>query len=315
MAIDHADPTECADTARPRTLTAVRPRRPLSFAFSAFGADSPRDAQDRPLPPAKEPGRGATTLTSEYRVWPDQRGGGRRVRTGDPGAESEDKGVDAAGLDDALNAARRGEERGFTDLWIFLNPLILRYLRVVVGQAAEDVASETWLQAARDVRGFRGDGAGFRVWLFRVARNRGLDELRRSGRRLEDPVGLPGDSPQAPRAGSAADDTAAEAVERLSTERALELIARLPKNQAEAVMLRVIIGLDAKQSANVLGKRAGAVRIAAMRGLRNLSVFLADGTPQPARQDARESRQVTRELGVELESAGPRGRRIDEVTS
>jgi RNA polymerase sigma-70 factor (ECF subfamily) len=219
--------------------------------------------------------------TAEYRVWPGSRGAGRRaLRASAVSAESEDKGVDVAGLDDALDAARRGEERGISELWTALNPLILRYLRVLVSQAAEDVASETWLQAARDVRGFRGDAAGFRVWLFRVARNRALDELRRSGRRLEDPVGLPGDSPGAPRVRPAPDDTAAEAVERMSTERALQLIAQLPKNQAEAVMLRVIIGLDGKQSADVLGKRSGAVRIAAMRGLRSLSVYLTDGTSE-----------------------------------
>lgn len=216
---------------------------------------------------------------AEYRVWPDARGADRdAVRTSTVSAESEGRGVDAARLDDALDAARRGEERGISELWTALNPLIMRYLRVLVGQTAEDVASETWLQAARDVRGFRGDAAGFRVWLFRVARNRALDELRRSGRRLEDPVGLPGDSPGAPRAMRAPDDTATEAVERMSTERALQLIAQLPKNQAEAVMLRVIIGLDGKQSADVLGKRSGAVRIAAMRGLRSLSVLLGDGT-------------------------------------
>jgi RNA polymerase sigma-70 factor, ECF subfamily len=89
-------------------------------------------------------------------------------------------------------------------------------------------------------------------------------------------VGLPGDSPGAPRARPAPDDTAANALERISTERALQLIAQLPKNQAEAVMLRVIIGLDGKQSADVLGKRSGAVRIAAMRGLRSLSGLLTD---------------------------------------
>lgn len=217
--------------------------------------------------------------TAGYRVWPGSRGATRRaLRLSAVSAESEDKGVDVAGLDDALDAARRGDERGIAELWTALNPLILRYLRVLVSQAAEDVASETWLQAARDVRGFRGDAAGFRVWLFRVARNRALDELRRSGRRLEDPVGLPGDSPGAPRAQPAPNDTAAEAVERMSTERALQLIAQLPKTQAEAVMLRVIIGLDGKQSADVLGRRSGAIRIAAMRGLRSLSVLLTDET-------------------------------------
>ncbi|MGH6657849.1 MAG: RNA polymerase sigma factor, partial [Actinocrinis sp.] len=92
--------------------------------------------------------------------------------------------------DHVLDAARRGDESGMADLWRALNPLILRYLRVVVGEAAEDVASETWLQAAREIRAFRGDATGFRVWLFRVARNRAFEELRRRGRRREDPAGL-----------------------------------------------------------------------------------------------------------------------------
>jgi RNA polymerase sigma-70 factor (ECF subfamily) len=212
--------------------------------------------------------------------------------------------VDVAGLDRALDAARRGDERGFAALWTALNPLILRYLRVLVGQAAEDVASEAWLQAARDVHGFRGDAAGFRVWLFRVARNRGLDELRRAGRRPEDPAGLPGDGDGALRSGAAPNDTAAEAVERSSTEHALRLIAQLPKTQAEAVMLRVVLGLDAQQSAQVLGKRSGAVRIAAMRGLRALSGAL-DDTPAPPGGASMQGPDVRR---------ASRPGRVDEVT-
>jgi len=42
-------------------------------------------------------------------------------------------------LDGALDAARLGDESGMAELWRALNPLVLRYLRVVVGQAAEDV--------------------------------------------------------------------------------------------------------------------------------------------------------------------------------
>ena len=49
------------------------------------------------------------------------------------------------------------------------------------------------------------------------------------------------------------------------------LIASLPKDQAEAVMLRVVAGLDVAQTAQVLDKRTGAVRVAAMRGLRRLA--------------------------------------------
>lgn len=190
---------------------------------------------------------------------------------------SKGSGVGDSGLDRALDAARGGEESGIEDLWRALNPALLRYLRVMVGQVAEDVASETWLSAARDIRDYRGDAAGFRVWLFRVARHRALDELRRSGRRAEDPVGLATD-PDRP----ARDDTEGEAVEHFATERALRLIATLPKDQAEAVMLRVVAGLDVAQSAQVLGKRSGAVRIAAMRGLRRLAGQIADASPGAA---------------------------------
>jgi RNA polymerase sigma-70 factor (ECF subfamily) len=168
-------------------------------------------------------------------------------------------------LADAVRAARTGDEAGFTTLWRSLHPAVLRYLRVTVGDAAEDVASETWLQAARDLHRFTGDGAAFRGWLFRIARHRAIDEKRRAGRRPEEPVGSFADDPTRTR------DAAAEMLERDGTAWALRLIADLPPDQAEAVMLRVVAGLDVATTARILGKRAGAVRIATMRGLRRLA--------------------------------------------
>jgi RNA polymerase sigma-70 factor (ECF subfamily) len=163
----------------------------------------------------------------------------------------------------ALSAAATGDEAGFAVLWRSLQPAVLRYLRVVVGDAAEDVASETWLQAARDLHRFDGDATAFRGWLFRIARHRGLDERRRVARRPEDPA-------DAVR-GDLARDAAAEAQEQSDTGWALSRIAALPPDQAEAVMLRVVAGLDVAAAAQVLGKRAGAVRVATMRGLRRLA--------------------------------------------
>lgn len=168
-------------------------------------------------------------------------------------------------LDAALDDARRGGPEGVAVLWRALNPALERYLGTLVGQAAQDVASETWLQAARDLPGFRGDGAGFRVWMFRIGRNRAIDELRRAGRRPEELQAQPGGP------ADFAADTAAVAEERFGTRRAMMLLARLPKEQAEAVLLRAVFGLDAKACGQILGKRPGAVRIAAMRGLRALA--------------------------------------------
>jgi RNA polymerase sigma-70 factor (ECF subfamily) len=167
-------------------------------------------------------------------------------------------------LDRALSAAQDGEEAGFVVLWRALHPAVLRYLRVVVGDSAEDAASETWLQVARDLHGFSGGIGEFRGWLFRIARHRGIDELRRAGRRREAPA-------ETVHIGGHAPDPAAQAEEGRATTWALSLIATLPADQAEAVTLRVVAGLDVATTAKVLGKRSGAVRIATMRGLRRLA--------------------------------------------
>ena len=45
--------------------------------------------------------------------------------------------------------------------------------------AADDVVQETWLAAVRQARLIR-SGAAFRVWLYRVARNRAMSHLRAS---------------------------------------------------------------------------------------------------------------------------------------
>lgn len=62
----------------------------------------------------------------------------------------------------------------------------------------------------------------------------------------------------------------------LSTESAVRLIASLPQDQAEAVMLRAVMGLDARAAGKVLNKKAGAVRTAAYRGLRALAQELVN---------------------------------------
>ncbi|GIM96417.1 RNA polymerase sigma factor [Paractinoplanes toevensis] len=168
-------------------------------------------------------------------------------------------------LEDALRAAQDGDPRGFATLWRGLQPAVLRYLRVVVGEQAEDAASETWLQVIRDLGRFHGDLGAFRGWLFRIARHRGLDEKRR---RTATPISEPPASP----------DAATLALEDEGTAWAVGLIATLPPDQAEAVMLRVVAGLDVAATARVLGKRPGAVRIATMRGLRRLAGSLGGVT-------------------------------------
>src|SRR4051794_1046382 len=81
-----------------------------------------------------------------------------------------------ADLSPLVSAAQRGDEEAFRGLYREVQPGLLRYLRALVADDAEDVASETWLQIARDLRTFRGT-EGFRAWAARIGRNRALDHL------------------------------------------------------------------------------------------------------------------------------------------
>lgn len=189
--------------------------------------------------------------------------------------------------DGLVEAMRRGEEDAFRDVYRSVQPGLLRYLTVMVGGAdAEDVAAETWAHAVRDLDLFIGTLDAFRGWITTIGRNRALDLLRAKGRRpmLDVPV-----EEIVERLDPA--DTEADAIALVSTEEALRLIATLPPDQAEAVLLRAVVGLDAKAAGLVLGKRPGAVRTAAYRGLRTLQQKLSPGESDiSGRRDADEVR-------------------------
>lgn len=185
---------------------------------------------------------------------------------------------DDAGLTAAVLAAQDGDEDAFRTVYRAVQPRLLGYIRTLVGEPdAEDVASESWLQIARDLDRFSGDADRFRGWAARIARNRALDHLRMRGRR----PAVGGDETELSEK-PAESDTADEAIESLATGRTMSLIAQLPQDQAEAVVLRVVVGLDAKSAAQTLGKRPGAVRTAAHRGLKRLAELLRADTPDGA---------------------------------
>lgn len=168
-----------------------------------------------------------------------------------------------------LALAREGDSQAFAEVWRATHPMLLRYLRVTAGVLAEDVASHTWLKVIESLGSFSGDEPGFRRWLVTIARNHYLDEVRRAGRRPErlisDVVEVVDERRQFAR------DAASIAEENLSTDAALRLIATLPREQAEMVMLRVVLGLDVADVADIVGKKPGAVRVAVHRSLRRLA--------------------------------------------
>ena len=193
-----------------------------------------------------------------------RRPGSQGDRTGGRQPAPADRGPD---LDQALGLARGGDETGFAVLWRTLHPPLLRYLTVRGNDAPEDLAAETWLQVVRDLDGFRGDAQDFRAWLFTVARHRAVDQGRARATRPVVPVA----EPHADRAEDSTPSAEQDVVEREATAAALRLVATLPPDQAEMVMLRVVAGLDVAAVAELVGKKPGAVRVAVHRALKSLS--------------------------------------------
>lgn len=126
----------------------------------------------------------------------------------------------------AVARAQEGDEAAFAVAYRLVQPGLLGYLRGLVGEDAEDVASDAWLEIARDLGRFKGDGAGFRGWTATIARHRALDHLRRqrvrprSAALEQDMLDLPGTH-----------STHDQALESLSTEYALELVRGLPRTR------------------------------------------------------------------------------------
>jgi RNA polymerase sigma-70 factor (ECF subfamily) len=170
-------------------------------------------------------------------------------------------------FDQLLDAVRQGAEWAVAELWRDLHPRLLAYFRAAEPGAAEDLAADTWVDVARSLHRFEGGEEDFRRFAFTIARRRLSDHRRRRFRRRTDPVAT---ETLADRPGT--DDPAASALGQA----ALAVIGRLPPEQAEVVLLRVVAGLGADEVGRMVGKSPGAVRVIQHRALRRLAELLGE---------------------------------------
>ena len=176
---------------------------------------------------------------------------------------------------DVLRAAAGADRAAFAELWRSAHPGLIRYLCVVCGSAlAKDVASEAWIRVIRGLPRFSGGESDFRGWLAVIARNRAIDLVRSAARRPETLVPEVSEHRQ-----PSSPDAADEALGRLSTEAAIDLVRTLPPAVAEMVMLRVVMGLDVAEVAVIVDRTPGAVRVAVHRALKSLAETLGRDAP------------------------------------
>jgi RNA polymerase sigma-70 factor (ECF subfamily) len=131
--------------------------------------------------------------------------------------------------------------------------------------AAEDLTEQVFLRVLRALPGFDERGAGqastFRAWLFQVARNALANERRHQRRHPVAPLDLEAQI-------IAPDDPASAAVARDEAERTWQAVNRLPAERRQAVVLRFVEEMSAREIGEVMGRTEGAVRVLIHRALR-----------------------------------------------
>jgi RNA polymerase sigma-70 factor (ECF subfamily) len=189
------------------------------------------------------------------------------LRLSDRPGEGEDdqatSGNTAPPFDDAnVGAAKQGDPSSWEAAYLAYARPLMGYLMVRLDNRddAAEALSETFTRAIDKVATFRGDAYSFRAWLFSIARNVSNDQHRRRARLV-----VLSDHPDR-------DDRVQPSGEELaiSHEDMAELrkgFARLPKADQEVLWLRICSGLSADDVGQVLGKKAGAVRMQQMRAL------------------------------------------------
>ena len=170
--------------------------------------------------------------------------------------------VNGEPLETTIAAAQDGAEWAWRRLYDELAGPVRGYLRVRGAEEVDDLVGEVFVQLARNIRSFSGDGPAFRSWVFVIAHHRLVDERRKRRRR---PTAV---ASQAVLEGLvAADDPAAEALAHVATERVLRLFGLLTPQQREVLALRIVAGLSLEQTALIVGKRVNAVKALQRRGL------------------------------------------------
>jgi RNA polymerase sigma-70 factor (ECF subfamily) len=165
--------------------------------------------------------------------------------------------------------AARGNQAAAEALLEQIRPMVLRYCRSRLGQIsghydiADDVAQEVCIAVLTALPRYRDIGRPFASFVFGIASHKVAD-AKRCAARLAIPTG---DLPDSPDSRPGPEETV---VADLEAERARALLARLPPQQRELVVLRVLTGLSAEETGSALGMSPGAVRVAQHRALARL---------------------------------------------
>lgn len=180
------------------------------------------------------------------------------------------------GVDRFVPAAVRGDRAAVGRVLAEIQPLIVRYCRARIGYgergsvSADDVAQEVCMAVLTALPRYRDQGKPFLAFVYGIAAHKVADAHRAGGRNRSDPTA------DVPDEGSVEDGPEQRYLDAESRDRAEALLAHLPERQREIVVLRLIVGLSAEETAEAVGSTAGAVRVAQHRALARLKKIMSE---------------------------------------
>ncbi|MEU4803165.1 sigma-70 family RNA polymerase sigma factor [Actinosynnema sp. NPDC023587] len=177
--------------------------------------------------------------------------------------------------DDEVATAATGDPEAVRRILTAVRPMVVRYCRARLGRdgrasvTADDVAQEVCLAVLRALPSYRVQGRPFLAFVYGIAAHKVADAHRSAARDRSTPVAELPDGP----------DTGLGPEQRALTgdlsRRMAELLRGLPEKQREILVLRVVVGLSADETADAVGSTPGAVRVAQHRALTRLREAVA----------------------------------------
>jgi RNA polymerase sigma-70 factor (ECF subfamily) len=157
--------------------------------------------------------------------------------------------------------AQHGDTDAFGHLYERYFNGVHAYLRMSLRDRdeAEDLAQQVFLKALRGLGTYEaGPHRSFRPWLFRIARNQLYDHLaKHSPTLLEDPERISDEA--ATRAAEV--ETLHSTLSWMSESEVAIVMRRLPMAQRQVLTLRHLIGLSLEETAHVLNRSPGSIRM------------------------------------------------------
>ena len=181
-------------------------------------------------------------------------------------------------LDAVVAEAVAGDRDALRDVLETIRPIVVRYCRARVGTtersglSADDVAQEVCLAAITALPRYKDQGRPFLAFVYGIAAHKVADAHRAAGRNKSDPMEV------VPERYSGEAGPEQLAIESEQSARMNALLQILPEKQREILILRVVVGMSAEETAEAVGSTAGAVRVAQHRALARLKTeILAAG--------------------------------------